>query len=310
MTGCIPERSLRVWVLLLLLPLAACATRTITVDTPAGEVFRDCAHCPQMVVVPAGSFTMGSPASEEGRHRNEGPQHEVSFGKSFAVGRYPVTVGEFSRFVKETDYEVTGDHSLGCQNGWLNPSRYGAGQTARHPVSCVTHEAATAYAGWLSEQTGHNYRLLTEAEWEYSARAGSTGPYPFPQEMLNEHANVLTDGSPHDYTSPVGSYKPNAFGLYDMHGNVWEWVQDCWLPNYEKQSASGTSGDSPDCRPQVTRGGSNSWLVSASGEAELYVMRGGSWYVNPPMARSATRQLNSRNFQDDDFGFRVARDLQ
>ncbi len=308
MTGCIPMRPLRAWVLVLLLPLTACATRTITIDTPAGEVFRDCAHCPEMVVVPAGSFTMGSPADEEGRHRNEGPQHEVTFDKPFAVGRYPVTVGEFSRFVKETGYEVAGNYSLGCQNGWLSPSRYGSDQTARHPVSCITHEAASSYATWLAETTGHHYRLLTEAEWEYSARAGTTGPYPFPLEALNEHANVLTKGSPHDYTSPVGSYRPNAFGLYDMHGNVWEWVQDCWRPNYEKLPTAGAS-EAASCEPQITRGGSNSWLVSSSGKADLYVMRGGSWYVNPPMARSATRQLNSPDFQDDDFGFRVARDL-
>ena len=207
-----------------------------------GDTFRDCAICPEMVVVPSGSFMMGSPADEPSRYNNEGPQHRVTISKPFAVGKYEVTVGQFKKFAKETRHP---------NNEWRNP---GFSQSANHPVVGVSWEDAKTYVCWLSTKTGQNYRLLSEAEWEYVARAGTTTAYHFGPMILGNLANY---DKKRDGTVVVGSYPENAFGLHDVHGNVWEWVEDCWHNDYNGAPSDGSAWTS-DCddNRRVLRGGS------------------------------------------------------
>ena len=210
----------------------------------AGSVFRDCVQCPEMVVVPAGSFVMGSPSSEAGRNDDEGPQRRVTIGSAFAVGKHEVTRGEYGRFVSETGHS-SGDSCWVFDGKWKERSGYswkdpGFDQSNDHPVACVSWNDAKRYVRWLSGKTGERYRLLSEAEWEYAARAGTTGPYHTGGTISAGQANY---GRNNDGTVPVGRYGSNGFGLHDMHGNVWEWVEDCW---------------SGDCGKRVLRGGS--WL--------------------------------------------------
>ena len=182
----------------------------------AGQNFRDCNDgCPDMVVVPAGSFMMGS--DEFGR----APQHRVTIRKPFGVGKFEVTFAEWEACVA----------GRGCS---YNPddNRWGRG---KHPVTSVSWDDAKQYVAWLSRKTGKTYRLLTEAEWEYAARAGSTTLYSWGDDIGRGNAHCSGCGSPFDENrpAPVGSFKPNAFGLYDMHGNVWEWVEDCREMDYD-----------------------------------------------------------------------------
>ena len=286
-------------------------TSTSTVEPQPGEVFHDCPTCPELVVVPAGSYQMGSPAHEVARHDDEGPVHRVRIANPFAVGVYEVTVGEYGRFVETTSYE--GEEECYMYTGvnfekvsWRDP---GFRQTERDPVVCVSWEDAQAYAAWLSEETGQGYRLLSEAEWEYVARAGTTTPFHFGETISPSQANYdggYYDESDDDYyygggyrsgygpgqhgeqTMPVGSFEANAFGLYDVHGNVWEWVQDCWHENYNGAPSDGRAWETGDCRRRV-------W-------------RGGSWEDGPWMLRSAKR-FSSRVKLRDFIGFRIARSL-
>ncbi len=243
----------------------------------SGTTFRDCADCPQMVVVPAGSFTMGSSSSEPGRLDNEGPQHEVTIGYAFAAGRYPVTRDEYARFVAET-----GRHS----NEWQKP---GFPQSGRDPVVNVSWDDAKAYVGWLSEKAGHTYRLLSEAEYEYAERAGTSTAYWWGDSDadLCRYANGLPCN--HDGTVPVGSYPANAFGLYDMAGNVWEWTEDCWNDRYAGAPDDGTPWTTGDCGRRV--------------------LRGGSWNVSPGDFWSAARYRDVTGYHVNFSGFRVARTL-
>ena len=209
-----------------------------------GAVFRDCADCPEMVVVPTGSYMMGSPASEAGRAEWEGPVHQVTISQPFAVGVYEVTRGEFGRFVRATGYS-TGDRCWTFEDGkveersgrvWRNP---GYRQGERDPVVCVSWEDAQAYVRWLSEETGKRYRLLSEAEWEYVARGGTSMARYWGESEAEQcrHANgadadtgfewVVSCHDGYARTAPVGQYEANGYGLYDVLGNVWEWTQDC-----------------------------------------------------------------------------------
>ena len=240
-----------------------------------GAVFRDCADCPEMVVVPAGSYMMGSPASEAGRFDVEVPVHQVTISQPFAVGVYEVTREEFGRFVRATGYS-TGDRCLTGEDGkveersgrgWRNP---GYRQGEREPVVCVSWEDAQAYMRWLSKETGELYRLLSEAEWEYVARGGTNtarywGESEAEQCRYANGADASTGFewavSCHDgyaRTAPVGIYVANAFGLHDVLGNVWEWTQDCWNASYEGAPSDGQAWERGDCRVRVLRGGS--WL--------------------------------------------------
>ncbi len=256
-----------------------------------GETFKDCAEGPLMVVVPPGWFMMGSPSGwfmmgslsgEKGRYDNEGPQHRVEIGYGLAVGVYAVTFAEWDACVA----------SGGC-NGY-RPIDRGWGR-GRRPVINVSWGAAQAYVSWLSSRTGHSYRLLSESEWEYVARAGTTTPFHFGETISTSQANYngnYTYGSGRkgvyrEQTLPVGSFPPNAFGLYDVHGNVWEYTQDCWNDSYSGAPDDGSAWERGDCSKRV--------------------LRGGSWDFDPRNLRSANRDWDSSESRFDDVGFRVAR---
>jgi formylglycine-generating enzyme required for sulfatase activity len=243
--------------------------------------FRECAKdCPQMIVIPAGRFQMGSPPSEKGRYPDEGPQHEVVLPRPFAVSEFDVTFDDWDACVSVG----------GClREGRADDRDFGRGT---RPVLYVSWDDAQAYVSWLSKMIGKQYRLLTEAEWEYSARAGSTTAYFWGEEIGRNNANCNGCDSQWDnrQTSPVGSFKPNAFGLHDMAGNVWQWVVDCYHDNYSGAPADGSAWTSGDC--------------------DRRVVRGGSWYYNGTgQLRSANRNSDSRGFRDGGLGFRVARTL-
>ena len=280
--------------------------------THPGRVFRDCEDvCPEMVVVPAGKFLMGSPKNEEGRYDDEGPQRTVTIAKPFAVGKFEVTRDEFKAFVKATGHKVgetcwtfEGNKSKKRSGrSYLNP---GYMQKATHPVVCVNWDDANAYATWLSSKSGKSYRLLTEGEWEYAARAGTTTRFSYGEtDQQCSYANgadqtAKASGLPKDWTyagckdgydrtAPVGSFKPNAFGFYDMHGNAWEWVEDCSKDSYTDAPSDGTASTSGDCSRRV--------------------VRGGSWNYSPDYLRSALRGRDSTDLRGNWLGFRVGRAL-
>jgi formylglycine-generating enzyme required for sulfatase activity len=229
------------------------------------DAFRECEDCPEMVVVPAGSFTMGSPAGEKDRSSDEGPQHIVTISKSFAVGRFHVTRDQFAAFVRETGYQASSCHKWTTWDGsWRDP---GFAQEASHPVVCVSWNDAMAYAAWVARKTGKPYRLLSEAEWEYAAR-GRTSPGAYPRFWFGDDEGELCHKGnswrgcdEYQYTAPVGHYPANAFGLYDMAGNAWQWTADCYHDSYDGAPADGSVWATGACGPPVERGGS--WGNSA-----------------------------------------------
>ena len=238
-----------------------------------GRVFRDCDGCPEMVVIPAGEFRMGSSAAEEGRSDNEGPQHRVTL-RSFALGVTEVTFDEWDACVR----------GGGC-GGNRRPDDEGWGRGAR-PVINVNWEDAQAYVSWLSGATGAAYRLPSESEWEYAARAGTTTPFHTGATISTDQANYHGNGE----TTPVGTFAPNAFGLYDVLGNVSEWVEDCWHDSYR-----GAPNDGP------------AWAVG--GDCGRRVLRGGSWGDMPMDLRSAERSRLTSELRSRAVGYRVARTL-
>ncbi|MBC6414372.1 MAG: formylglycine-generating enzyme family protein [Chromatiales bacterium] len=244
----------------------------------AGDTFQDCSVCPEMVVVPAGSFMMGSPAGEAGREKDEGPRHQVTIAKPFAVGKYEVTVREYTAFIDETG-------GLDDSDSWRDPFFK---QSDTHPVVKVSWHDATGFAFWLSMKTGHQYRLLSEAEWEYAARAGTTTAYSSGPVIFKNMANFDNNNGG---TVAVGSYPANAFGLHDVHGNVWEWVEDCWHRDYNGAPTDGSA-----------------WLNNCENE-NWRVLRGGSWDNNPRDLRSADRAWFVDWLRSFSRGFRVARTL-
>ena len=260
-----------------------------------GASFRDCDVCPEMVVVPPGSFAMGSPADEKDRLDDEGPARVVTISRPFAVGKFEVSFQEWSACVK----------GGGCKNG--DGKRW---DSDAHPVNQISWDSAVAYADWLGEKTGKRYRLLTEAEWEYVARAGTeTSRYWGNSDgRACEFANVINKATKDKYdkknngilfdcddgfieTSPPGKFKPNGFGLYDMLGNVWEWVQDCYSEN--------------GFREAPTDGSAHVWQQGC----DKRVVRGGSWDDGPRFVRSASRYRGAPSTRYFILGFRVARTL-
>jgi formylglycine-generating enzyme required for sulfatase activity len=250
------------------------------------QVFRDidAPWCPEMVVIPAGRFVMGSAPSEEGRLDHERPQHFVTIAESFALGRYSVTFDEHDEFAATTGQEPAGDE------GW------GRG---RRPVINVSWGDAQAYVAWLSKRTGATYRLPSEAEWEYACRAGTTTPFHFGPTISTDEANYDGNntygagrkGADREQTLPVGSFPANDFGLHDMHGNVWEWCADVWHESYDGAPLDGSA-----------------WLEG--GDQGRRVLRGGSWNSNPRFLRSATRNWFEPVNCVNRVGFRVARTLR
>jgi len=281
--------------------------------------------CPEMVVLPQGEFLMGSTQDEidalskefaGGKEwfKYEAPQHKVTIGQPFAAGKYEVTRDQFEAFVNATGYSV-GDTCF-RNDGMIWTKKSGSfrspgfDQTGTHPAVCINWDDATAYAAWLAKSTGKLYRLLTEAEWEYAARGATEATpqprYPFgniatdlcafgngadialadsaaTMELLFVGVSNCEDGYVH--TAPVGSFKPNAFGLYDTLGNAWEWVSDCFVENYENAPDDGSARKDlfPDCRRSV---------------------RGGSWSYIPQYLRPATRIRFTSDFRFDDTGYR------
>jgi formylglycine-generating enzyme required for sulfatase activity len=265
-------------------------------EWPDGHVFKDveAPWCPEMVVIPAGGFLMGSPEGEKGRVYFEDPQHEVRIAYRFALGPHPVTFAEYDAFCEATGREISGDA------GW------GRG---RRPAINVSWEDASAYCAWLAERTGKPYRLPSEAEWEYACRAGTTTPFWMRGKISTAQANynankfggrrhrankIYGKGISDEFrgrTVPVDEpgFPANPFGLYQVHGNVWEWVKDCWHEVYE--------GAPTDGSPWVEKG------------CTLRVLRGGSWNTELAGLRAASRGRFPHERWDSDIGFRVARML-
>ena len=243
-----------------------------------GEKFRDCEGCPELVVVPLGSYEMGSPPGETGRYGNEGPVHRVTLSAPFAVGVYEVTFSEWDACRR----------GGGCSR---NPGDRGWGRGDR-PVIEVSWEDAQEYVGWLSGETGMEYRLLSESEWEYVARGGTGSRYWWGDEVGGNRANCSGCGSRWDdkRTAPVGSFPSNGYGLHEVHGNVWEWVEDCWHGSYR-----GAPSDGAAWTPVV--------------DCSHRVLRGGSWVNKPIFLRSANRSGRVPGSRNDSVGFRIARTL-
>lgn len=266
-------------------PLTTQTRLTVTRWEPLGtgaiedfDVFRDtdAPWCPEMVALPGGTFLMGSPDDQKSRRGQEGPQHPVTIGTRFAIGRYAVTFDEYDCFCTSTGREAPRD-----ERGWGR---------ARRPVINVSWPDAVAYCRWLTQHTHRSYRLPSEAEWEYACRAGTTTPYAFgdvPAEMDANLARAVNK------TTEVGVYPANPWGLYDMYGNVWEWVEDIWHDSYEGAPADG--------------------LAWTEGEPETStrhrVSRGGSWNYNPRILDAAFRSGYDPLVRNENQGFRVARTL-
>lgn len=288
------------------------------------ESFQDCTDCPRMVVIPGGEFLMGSPPEESGRRQNEGPQRRLAIA-SFAMSETEITQGQYAAFVQETNRAAEGGcytHGDGSDDisdvdpraSWRSP---GFESTPEHPVVCVSWHEARDYAAWLSRKTGETYRLPSEAEWEYAARAGTTSAFFWGDSADRECvrmnggdrslvralpawsqsiATALRNGDPRarlvecddgsPFTSVVGRYQPNPFGLRDIIGNAWEWVEDCWSESLPMES-----------RPKVA--------LSCD-----HRTRGGSWDDFPEDLRSARRGRLAPDQRRNDVGFRLARTLR
>ena len=271
-----------------------------------GSIFKDCPECPQMVVLPAGSFRMGHIRDAGLYWRTARPVHRVAIAKPFAMSRYEVTFAEFDRFSSETGQRLLPD------KGW------GRG---RLPALRVPREDALAYAEWLSEKTGKRYRLPPEAEWEYGARAGTETHYWWGDSASHEYANygkgqpgwfpvsVVEGRDRWKYSAPVGSFPPNAFGLYDMNGNLWEHVLDCFHDNYKGAPSDGSARMDPP--EDLFRDESDENAEIEEGVCTNFVLRGGSWGYNPSFMMSATRV---KGFWAVDsflhYGVRLVRELE
>ncbi|MDX2158727.1 MAG: SUMF1/EgtB/PvdO family nonheme iron enzyme [Hyphomicrobiaceae bacterium] len=269
------------------------------------EWFKDHAHGPEMVVVPTGSFTMGSPESEPEREPwlkgSESPQRQITFRKPFAVGRHAVTRGQFAAFFNNTGYKTEGGAFGWTGTEWKHDPKYswrnpGFAQDDSHPVVCVNWDDAKAYVQWLSEQTGTPYKLLSEAEWEYVTRAGTTTPFWWGSAITPKQANYdgnftyAGGGSKGEYrqaTAPAGSFDANPWGLFNVHGNVWEWCEDVWHDSL--------NGIPEDGAPRM------------EGDPSRRVLRGGSWGSIPQYLRSAYRGGSSSGDRGNGIGFRVGR---
>ena len=300
------------------------ALSTQSLSLAPGAIFQDCADCPEMVVIPSGTFRMGSDRREQMREglRPEGPIRTVTIARPFAAGRFEVTNAAYAAFIEATGYSPTN----GCVPSggrdpvdgitWRNPG-IGTEVADDEPVVCVDWHDAKAYTLWLAGRTGFRYRLLTEAEWEYATKAGSTAVWPWgdkegddethicrygnvfdesgltdPRSNIGENAAATAVACDDGYPSlaPVGQFTPNAFGLYDTIGNVWEWVEDCSVTLYSDTPVDGTAWQAP-------------------GVCEKRAVRSGSWRTRISRHRPTFRGRDPADLAYFMFGFRVARDL-
>jgi formylglycine-generating enzyme required for sulfatase activity len=275
-----------------------------------GMTFKECSDCPEMVVIPAGTFVLGSPTSESTRGDDEGPQTQITFARPLTVSKFEVTVEQFTAFMDQTEHLIeescylveAGKFQYKPRRSFRNP---GFPQTGTHPATCVEWVDAKAYVAWLSQRTGKPYRLLSEAEWEYAARGGSQAAYHFGDERegICQFANgadlagkeaipsmIITEcRDEHAFNAAVGSFPPNVFGLYDMLGNVTEWVEDCYENTYKGLPTDGS--------PRTTSGDGIC----------LHITRGGSWNDFYGSLRVANRETNTT--REWHYGIRVARSL-
>jgi formylglycine-generating enzyme required for sulfatase activity len=289
-------------------PLSAAQERALKPK----DSFKECADCPDMVVVPAGTFAMGSPNNERARDANEGPRHRVTV-KAFALGKFEVTVDQFAAFVGDTGHDMGSSCDIWLDGKWdLRPGysfrNPGFAQSGSHPAACLSWDDAKAYLAWLSRKTEAGYRLPTEAEWEYAARAGTATRFHFGNDakdycrygngadqaarnsVLGAKAwSVLACSDGHAYTAPVGSYAANAFGLHDTLGNVFEWTEDCWNESFTGAPSDGSAWTSGDCGTRV--------------------QRGGAWGYPPDYLRTAVRGRQPQGYRYVNAGVRVARTL-
>lgn len=290
------------------------------------KILQDCTDCPRMVEIPAGTFTMGSPETERERRKYEGPRENVAVSR-VALGETEITRAQYAAFVRDTARPdapgcfTFGFLSFGDDFDTLDPKASWRNlpfeQTDQHPVLCVSRQDALDYAAWLTHRTGHRYRLPSEAEWEYAARAGTTTIFPWGtdenqgcayanggdptllraspkiQGVIDESlrtgdpgARLMTCNDGSAYTSAVRHYRPNAFGLYDMIGNAWEWVEDCWSESLPENGRAQTAGT-----------------------CEFRRVRGGCWNDYPEELRSARRSRVKPNARNNFLGFRVAREI-
>ena len=243
------------------------------------DSFRECSsskYCPEMIVIPAGSFIMGSPASEIGRQPDEGPQHRVTITRPFAASKFDLTFDQWDACVAYGACEAVSD------------AAWGRGE---RPVIFVTWDGAQQYLAWLSKITGKRYRLLTELEYEYATRAGVLTAFPWGDEIGRNRANCDGCGSEFDdrQTAPVGSFAANGLVLYDTVGNVFKWTEDCYHDNYSGAPTDGSAWTTGDCSRRVARGG--------------------SWISNPVALRSAARGWGTIANRNSNLGFRVGRTL-
>jgi formylglycine-generating enzyme required for sulfatase activity len=291
---------------------AAGTSRTPAPAVAPGKVFKDnCPNCPDLVPIPAGKFQMGSDPDADQDRKEERPTHDVTITRPFALMTREVTRDQFAAFAKETGREIdTGCHAADGGDGkWRDQGSFldpGIEQRGNHPVVCVSLSAAKDYADWLSQKTGQHYRLPTEAEWEYAARAGKRTAWPWGNDVGSSGCKAVNamDASGHKKypinepmkcddrfatTAPVGSFPANPWGLYDMLGNVWEIVADCWHDNYDGAPSDGSAWDDGSCGDGV--------------------IRGGAWLENPWDTRFAARWKYESGGKDTATGFRLARDL-
>ena len=287
----------------------AAGPRNVSRPIQSGEVFRyrlrSGGEGPAMVVLPPGRFRMGSPSTETGRYDNEEPVHTVTISRPIAMGQYPVTFADYDRYVSAMGAERPTDEDSGLlktlferkperPNRPERPADEGWGR-GRRPVINVNWHEAKAYASWLSEQTGKRYRLPSESEWEYAARAGTETAYSWGDEINCSQARYGRRAGGEcsnsgDGPVPVGSFEPNPFGLYDLHGNVWEWVEDRWHDNYEGAPSDGSAWTGGD-------------------DGSLRVMRGGAWFSYPRYVRSAVRFGDPPSRRSIAYGFRLVQDI-
>ncbi len=283
---------------------------TLSVD--AGAIFKDCADCPELVVIPPGDFVMGYDGGVA-EDRYEGPPHPVTIGYAFAIGRMEISNAQFGAFVEDTGYEPGTDCRMWDGTGvshipgkdWRDPG-YGRPPAANEPAACISWYDAKAYVGWLAKQTGQPYRLPTEAEWEYVARGGSQTDYAWGNDpdagcfMANYYDESAAGQRPwdpvgcddgHAIVAPIGSLQPNPFGLYDIIGNVWEWVEDCYIMPYGVQPTDGSDHQ-------------------VDGACERRGVRGGAWHSRATWQRPSFRGRDTEDFVTQVFGIRVARDLK
>ena len=277
-----------------------------------GAILNDCKGCPELVVVPPGSFDMGAPGGEEGRP--EGPVRRIDIRAPFAVGRFEITNAQFENFVDATGYAPAAACGVWGAGSWQYPEDanwrdpgYQRPPMPDEPVACVSWLDAQAYARWLADRTGLAYRLLTEAEWEYAAKAGTRTAFFWGDDPdqgclyanmfdLSGAAKWGFDWEPVDCddgfaeASPVGALQPNAYGLHDILGNVWEWTEDCYIAPYLDSLVDGSA-------------------VQSDGACDRRSVRGGSWITRASRHRTTFRGRDPEDTVFSFFGFRVARDL-